>query len=148
MSPIQILMDTISRKRLLIDAPAGLLTCVVGNIISSYYLGLNLDSAGVTDSNEQLTPEVVLDVWCLACCLVGTYLVATWGRKPTALFAQFLLTTCLSIIDGLSKVYTGNTDGASSRLVYETVAVIFSFQGFCSVSWLQMLYLYPPEVMN
>lgn len=144
----QILKDRVARKRILIGSSAGPFSCVVGNIISSYYLGLNLDSAGVTNSNDQLKANVVLNVWCLACCLVGTHMVAKWGRKPTALLAQCLLTACLFIIGGLSKIYASNPDGASSSLVYGNVAVMFLFQGFYSVAWTPLLYLYPPEVMN
>lgn len=91
---------------------------------------------------------MVLNVWCLACCLAGTHLVAKWGRKPTAILSQCLLVACLFIIGGLSKKYADNPDGASSSLVYGDVAVMFLFQGFYSIAWTPLLYLYPPEVMN
>ena len=39
-------------------------------------------------------------------------------------------------------------DGASKGLIYGDVAVMFLFQGFYSVAWTPLLYLYPPEVMN
>ncbi|KAJ9659846.1 hypothetical protein H2198_002915 [Neophaeococcomyces mojaviensis] len=148
MTPKQIVKDRIALKRLLIGASAGPFSCVVGNIIASYYLGAELDTAGITDSVSQLKANVVLNVWCLACCLVGTQLVAKWGRKPTAILAQCLLTTCLFIIGGLSKLYASNPDGASKSLVYGNVAVMFLFQGFYSIAWTPLLYLYPPEVMN
>ena len=90
----------------------------------------------------------MLNVWCLACCLLGTHLVAHWGRRPTALVSQSLLTICLFIIGGLSKLYADNPAGASSALIYGNVAVMFLFQGFYSVAWTPLLYLYPPEVMN
>lgn len=92
--------------------------------------------------------NVVLNVWCLACCLVGTHLAAKWGRKPTALVSQTFLITCLFIIGGLSKMYADNPDGASQSLVYGDVAVMFLFQGFYSVAWTPLLYLYPPEIFN
>lgn len=144
----QIWKNPVARKRLLIGSSAGPFSCCVGNIISSYYLGLNLDSAGVTNANDQLKANVVLNVWCLFCALVGTHLVAKWGRKPTALLAQFLLTACLFIIGGLSKLYASNESGASNALVYGNVAVMFLFQGFYSIAWTPLLYLYPPEIMN
>lgn len=87
-------------------------------------------------------------MWCLACCLAGTHLVAKWGRKPTALLSQALLIASLFIIGGLSKMYADNPDGASSSLVYGDVAVMFLFQGFYSIAWTPLLYVYPPEVMN
>lgn len=91
---------------------------------------------------------MVLNVWCLACCLVGTHLAAKWGRKPTAMLSQTLLITCLFVIGGLSKVYAADPKGASNSLVYGNVAVMFLFQGFYSVAWTPLLYLYPPEIMN
>lgn len=91
---------------------------------------------------------MVLNAWCLVCCLAGTHLLARWGRKPTALLSQSLLIACLFIIGGLSKIYADNPDAASSSLIYGDVAVMFLFQGFYSIAWTPLLLLYPPEVMN
>lgn len=92
--------------------------------------------------------NVVLNVWCLACCIAGTHLAAEWGRKPTAIVSQCLLITCLFIVGGLSKMYADDPEGASQSLIYGDVAVMFLFQGFYSIAWTPLLYLYPPEVMN
>jgi len=166
MTTMQILKNPVSRKRLLIGMSPGPFSCIAGNIIASYYLGSELDTAGVTSTLAQLkanvscllgdrrraiglrTFQVVLNVWCLFCCLAGTHLVAMWGRKPTALLTQCLLVVCLFIIGGLSKIYADDPDGASSSVVYGDVAVMFLFQGFYSIAWTPLLYLYPPEVMN
>lgn len=178
LSPMEIVKTPVARRRFLIGMSPGPFSCIAGNIIASYYLGSELDTAGVTDSNDRLkavsithshlcfhvlsqedvtsgtdTPRrpvqnVVLNVWCLACCLVGTHLAARWGRKPTAILSQCLLIACLFIIGGLSKQYADNPDGASSSLVYGDVAVMFLFQGFYSIAWTPLLYLYPPEIMN
>lgn len=96
----------------------------------------------LTDQN------VVLNVWCLGCSLIGTHLAAKWGRKSTALLSECLLIICLFIIGGLSKMYADNPNGASQGLVYGDVAVMFLFQGFYSIAWTPLLYLYPPEIMN
>lgn len=107
-----------------------------------------MDTAGITNSTDQLKANVVLNVWSLACCLVGTFGCAVWGRKSTALISQVLLIACLFIIGGLSKLYADDPSGASGSLIYGNVAVMFLFQGFYSVAWTPLLYLYPPEVMN
>ena len=91
---------------------------------------------------------MVLNIWCLLCCLIGTQLAASWGRKPTALLSQGLLIICLFVIGGLSKKYADDPKGASSALVYGDVAVMFLFQGFYSIAWTPLLTLYPPEVMD
>jgi hypothetical protein len=148
MTPIQIAKDTVARRRLLIGASAGPFSCCAGNIIASYYLGTELDTAGITSSVDQLKANVVLNVWCLFCALLGTHLAAGWGRKPTALVTEILLVICLFIIGGLSKMYADNPNGASKSLIYGDVAVMFLFQGFYSIAWTPLLFLYPPEVMN
>ncbi|KAK2594365.1 hypothetical protein QQS21_007925 [Conoideocrella luteorostrata] len=148
MSPKEIFKNPVSRKRVLIGGSAGPFSCIAGNIIASYYLGNELDTAGVTSSDDQLKANVVLNVWCLGCCLVGTHLAAAWGRKSTALLSQTLLIACLFIIGGLSKIYADNPDGASKGLIYGDVAVMFLFQGFYSIAWTPLLTLYPPEVID
>jgi hypothetical protein len=59
-----------------------------------------------------------------------------------------MLIGCLFIIGGLSKMYADNPNGASQSLVYGDVAVMFLFQGFYSIAWTPLLYLYPSEVLN
>ena len=90
----------------------------------------------------------MLNVWCLFCSLAGTHLIAKWGRKPTAILSEVLLVICLFIIGGLSKIYADHGDATSGSVVYGDVAVMFLFQGFYSIAWTPLLYLYPPEVMN
>lgn len=148
MSPLEIVRTPAARKRVLIGMSAGPFSCIAGNIIASYYLGAELETAGVTNTRDQLKANVVLNVWCLLCALTGTHLAANWGRKPTAMLSQTLLIVCLFIIGGLSKLYADNPDGASQSLIYGNVAVMFLFQGFYSLAWTPLLFLYPPEVMN
>ncbi|KAL6882279.1 general substrate transporter [Trichoderma longibrachiatum] len=148
MSPLEIIKTPTARKRTLIGASVGPFSCIAGNVIASYYLGSELDTAGITDTNDQLKANVVLNVWCLFCAFAGTHLAAIWGRKPTALFSQSLLIVCLFIIGGLSKMHADDPDGASQSLIYGDVAVMFIFQGIYSIAWTPLLYLYPPEVMN
>jgi hypothetical protein len=49
---------------------------------------------------------------------------------------------------GLSKMYAAHPHNASTSLVYGNVAVMFLFQGFYSIAWTPLLYLYPAEIMN
>jgi MFS family permease len=102
----------------------------------------------VTESIDQLKANVVLNVWCLFCSMLGTWLCARWGRKSTALVGQTMLTVCLFIIGGLSKKYADNPKTAPQSLVYGDVAVMYIFQGFFSIAWQPLLFLYPTEVMN
>lgn len=82
MTPKEIVKDPIARKRLLIGMSAGPFSCIAGNIIASYYLGAELDTAGITDYVDQLKANVVLNVWCLFTSLAGTHLIYKWGAWP------------------------------------------------------------------
>lgn len=54
LSPREILRTPAARRRVLIGASPGPFSCIAGNIIASYYLSAELDTAGITDTNEQL----------------------------------------------------------------------------------------------
>jgi hypothetical protein len=54
MSPKEIVKTPGARKRFLIGMSPGPFSCIAGNIIASYYLGAELDTAGITSSIEQL----------------------------------------------------------------------------------------------
>jgi hypothetical protein len=54
LSPMQIIKTPVNRKRFLIGMSPGPFSCIAGNIIASYYLGPELDTAGITSSLEQL----------------------------------------------------------------------------------------------
>lgn len=54
MSPLEIFKSPVARKRLLIGMSPGPFSCIAGNIIASYYFGSELDTAGITDTNDQL----------------------------------------------------------------------------------------------
>jgi hypothetical protein len=54
MSPVEMFKTPTSRRRVLIGMSAAPISCCVGNIIASYYLGDELDTAGITSYDEQL----------------------------------------------------------------------------------------------
>jgi MFS family permease len=50
----EIFKTPMSRKRVLIGGSVGPFSCIAGNVIASYYLGAELATAGITNSNSQL----------------------------------------------------------------------------------------------
>lgn len=54
MKKMEILKNPVTRKRLLVGMSAGPFSCIAGNVIASYYLGSELDTAGITGTNDQL----------------------------------------------------------------------------------------------
>lgn len=54
MSPKEIIKTPTARKRVLIGGSVGPFSCIAGNIIASYYLGDELETAGISSSSDQL----------------------------------------------------------------------------------------------
>jgi hypothetical protein len=54
MSPLQIFKTPVNRRRLFIAATPAIFANIVGNNIATYYLGAELETAGITDSVQQL----------------------------------------------------------------------------------------------
>ena len=54
MSPMEMLKTPVARKRILIGMSPGPFSAIAGNIIASYYLGDELDTAGITLPIQQL----------------------------------------------------------------------------------------------
>lgn len=67
LSPGEIFKTPSARKRLLIGMSPGPFSCIAGNIIASYYLSAELDTAGITNTNDQL--KAVCGPRLLACYL-------------------------------------------------------------------------------
>lgn len=124
MSPRELIRTPTARRRLLVGASPGLFSCIAGNVIASYFFGAQLTQAGITNSVDQLKANVVLNAWCFVCCVFGTQLAVRWGRKPTALACQFLLTLFLFLIGGLTKTYTEDPKSAGPALIYGNVACV------------------------
>ena len=54
LSPFEMFKTPVARRRVMLGTSAAVFSCIVGNIISSYYLGDELATAGITDATEQL----------------------------------------------------------------------------------------------
>lgn len=134
-----------ARKRLTLACSAAVFSTIAGNVIASYYLGSELNNAGITSTTTQLQINVILNAWCLVVAVGGTACLDRLGRKTVAIISTVALTGFLFIIGALTKVYGSSTNNSG---IYGTVAAVFLFQGAYSFGWTPLLYLYPPEVLN
>ncbi|MCJ1237260.1 hypothetical protein MMC14_005245 [Varicellaria rhodocarpa] len=153
------IIDPVTRRRLLIGASVGSFSAIAWNLIATFYLGTEFKTAGITDTVSQLKAvsdsphssvmkNIALNAWCFPCALVGTQVISRWGRKSIAAVTETLLIVCLLIIGVLSKVYADDPNNPSTGLVYANVAIVFLFQGIYSVAWTPLCTLYPPEIAN
>jgi hypothetical protein len=66
MSPRELIKTPGARKRMLIGMSPGPFSCVAGNIIASYYLGSELDTAGITNTVSQLKAVCIKNLFYLS----------------------------------------------------------------------------------
>lgn len=145
LSLLEVVKTPSARKRLILACSAAVFSTIAGNVIASYYLGSELDNAGITSTTTQLQINVILNAWCLVVAICGTACLDHLGRKSVAIISTASLTIFLFIIGALTKVYGSSTNNSG---IYGTVAAVFLFQGAYSFGWTPLLYLYPPEVLN
>ncbi|KAJ3873994.1 general substrate transporter, partial [Lentinula edodes] len=143
LSVSQILKTRTVQKQVLLAISVAVFSSVAGNVIAAYYLNSMLTNVGITNTTRQLQINIMLNAFCLVCCVLRTYYIDSWGHKMTTVISTVLLTIFLFLVGTLTKVFrnSSNTSG-----VYSTVAMIFLSQGTYSFGWTPFLFSYPPEV--
>ncbi|KAJ4035219.1 hypothetical protein NW763_014067 [Fusarium oxysporum] len=134
-----------ARRRLMLAVSVAVIVMASGNNIASFFLGDMLTNAGITNRTTQLQINIVLQSWCLACAMLGTFLMDRAGRKTLCLSACVGMTILMFVIGALTKTFSTSQDLAG---IYGTVACIFLFMGAYSVGITPITQLYPPEVLS
>ncbi|KAJ9415787.1 tannase and feruloyl esterase-domain-containing protein [Fusarium oxysporum] len=134
-----------ARRRLMLAVSVAVIVMASGNNIASFFLGDMLTNAGITNRTTQLQINIVLQSWCLACAMLGTFLMDRAGRKTLCLSACVGMAILMFVIGALTKTFSTSQDLAG---IYGTVACIFLFMGAYSVGITPITQLYPPEVLS
>lgn len=121
-----------------------------------------LTIAGITSTTTQLQVNVILSCWAFAVAVVGSFLLDVVGRRIQAISAIIGMICSLYLLGGLTKsmcslhhmrLYriaadlSGYGESQSQSGIYGTLAALFLFQGFYSISITPMTSLYPTEVL-
>ncbi|KAF2649578.1 hexose transporter [Lophiostoma macrostomum CBS 122681] len=132
-------------KRLFVIVSFGTMIEMCGNFVISWYLTDILNQAGITDTTTQTQINVILNCWCFAVAIFGSYMLDVAGRRVQILFSLAGMAVMLYITGGLIKVYGTSTNTSG---IYGTIAAIFIFQGLYSFAITPLTSAYPVEIAS
>lgn len=118
---------------------------VIGSNIVSSYVGDVLDSAGITNTHQQLVTNLGINIFNFGCAIAGSFAMGYLGRKGMLLGASCLMTFFLVLMAILSALYGDGSNTAASKGM---VAIIFLFLGAYSFAWTPLTFVYPIEILN
>lgn len=116
-----------------------------GNGVVSYYLAGVLDTAGITDSTEQLNINLGIACSSFAFALGGARVVDIVGRRNMLLIVNIAVSLCWMAVVAATGVYDKNESQSAARA---TIALIFIFSVTYSAGFTPLQALYPVEVLS
>ncbi|KIW33267.1 uncharacterized protein PV07_00134 [Cladophialophora immunda] len=135
-----------ARRRLICVLGMACFGQLSGNSITSYYLPVMLQNAGIASENTQLILNGIYPVICFVAAIVGARLLDVWGRRPMLLYSTVFCSVCFAIITGTSKLATERPDDASAANA--TIAFIYVFGIVFSFAWTPQQSAYIAETLD
>lgn len=118
---------------------------VIGSNIVSSYVGTVLESAGITDTHQQLIINLGINIFNIFCAFAGSFAMEYIGRKGMLLGTSIAMTLILVLMAILSALYGDGSNAAAGKGM---TAIIFLFLGAYSFAWTPLTFVYPVEILN
>jgi hypothetical protein len=135
----------VNRKRISIAASYSVIVMLCGNNTITYYFGVMMSQAGVTNARKQLIINIILTIWSLTISVVASWYSDCFPRKVMCGVGLSGVAIFLFILGALTAVY-GNSDNTSG--IYATLAMIFLVRGCYSFGVNPLTVLYPTEILS
>jgi sugar porter (SP) family MFS transporter len=140
------LWDTHSaRRRLICVLGMACFGQISGNSLSSYYLPVMLNNAGIVDTKKVLALNGVNPALCFVGAVFGARMTDVIGRRPLLLYTIVFASVCFAIITGTSKLSID--DPGNMAAANTTVAFIFIFGIVFSFGWTPLQSMYIAETL-
>ncbi|ETS76492.1 hypothetical protein PFICI_11879 [Pestalotiopsis fici W106-1] len=132
-----------NRKRIFITVYLGIFSQWAGQNVAGYYLVPVLDTIGITTTTQQTLINGFLQIWNLACALMGAFNVDRVGRRPLFLAAIGSMLIAYIHITALSAVFA---QGVSPAVGTAVVPFLFLMYGCFSLAFTPLMVAYPVEI--
>lgn len=132
-----------TRKRIFITVYLGIFSQWAGQNVAGYYLAPVLNTIGITTVTQQTLINGFLQIWNLACALVGAFNVDRVGRRPLFLAAIGNMLIAYIHITALSAVFA---QGGSPAVGTAVVPFLFLMYGCFSSAFTPLMVAYPVEI--
>lgn len=93
-----------ARRRLICVLGMACFGHISGNSLSSYYLPVMLNNAGITDPQKALALNGINPALCLIGAVLGARITDIVGRRPLLLYTIVFALCCFAILTGTSKL--------------------------------------------
>ena len=141
------LFDTHSaRRRFICVAGMACFGQLSGNNITSYYLPVMAENAGIADEKTQLLLNGIYPVLCFFASVAGAGLLDKVGRRPLLIYSLAFCSICFAIITGTSKIVDDNA--ANRTAANTTIAFIYLFGIVFSFGWTPLQAMYICETLT
>ncbi|CAD0049364.1 unnamed protein product [Aureobasidium pullulans] len=122
-----------ARRRLICVLGMACFGQLSGNSVTSYYLPVMLEKAGITSESTQLMLNGIYPVICFFGAILGARMTDVVGRRPLLLYSILFCSGCFAIICGTSKLAQQDSDNKSAANT--TIAFIYLFGIIFSFGW-------------
>lgn len=122
-----------ARRRLICVLGMACFGQLSGNSVTSYYLPVMLENAGITSQGTKLMLNGIYPVICFFAAILGARMTDVVGRRPLLLYSILFCSGCFAIICGTSKLAQHDIDNKSAANT--TIAFIYLFGIVFSFGW-------------
>lgn len=122
-----------ARRRLICVLGMACFGQLSGNSVTSYYLPVMLEQAGITSEKTQLMLNGIYPAICFFGAILGARMTDTVGRRPLLLSTTVFCSACFAIICGASKL--AERDESNKSAANTTIAFIYLFGIVFSFGW-------------
>jgi predicted MFS family arabinose efflux permease len=122
-----------ARRRLICVLGMACFGQLSGNSVTSYYLPVMLENAGITAQSTKLMLNGIYPVICFFAAILGARMTDVVGRRPLLLYSIVFCSACFAIICGTSKLAQQDIENKSAANT--TIAFIYLFGIVFSFGW-------------
>ena len=134
-----------ARRRLICVLGMACFGQISGNSLSSYYLPVMLENAGIVDEKKKLALNGINPALSFLGAILGARMTDVIGRRPLLLYTIVFASVCFAIITGTSKLAVD--DKTNTAAANTTIAFIFIFGIVFSFGWTPLQSMYIAETL-
>ncbi|KKK12677.1 hypothetical protein ARAM_003361 [Aspergillus rambellii] len=135
-----------ARRRLICAIGMACFGQLSGNSVTSYYLPVMLENAGITSENKKLLLNGIYSPLSFVGAICGARMTDTIGRRPLLIWSLLFCSIAFAIITGTSKMAT--EDPSNSAAANTTIAFIYLFGIVFSFGWTPLQSMYIAETLT
>ncbi|KAK2761153.1 hypothetical protein FQN54_001674 [Arachnomyces sp. PD_36] len=134
-----------ARRRLICVLGMACFGQLSGNSITSYYLPVMLENAGIVDEQRKLILNGISPVLSLFSAVGGALVVDKLGRRPLLICTLLFGSAAFAVMTGTSKMATD--DPTNKAAANTTIAFIYLFGIIFSLGWTPLQSMYIAETL-